>query len=263
MGANKQPSWEGLEFKSPRFQATNLLEGSIFRGFLRTLHKTVSMRVCNTPAARAAKPSAPSQISVKNISSDASADKQLPSSPVDPTRCVPFIPTTTVSPSEITAFALTLLIMLVGWAGALLPGLPGTPLIALAALGHRWILGDNGAATWVLITLIVVAVFSAALDFAAASYGAQRLGATWRGMVGAAIGGLLGLWWPPLGWIAGPLLGAILGEWIGGRPWSEAGSAGVGAALGLIAGTAVKVASASGMILLWAVHVLWKALNAA
>ncbi len=168
-----------------------------------------------------------------------------------------------MSPSEITAFALTLLIMLVGWAGALLPGLPGTPLIALAALGHRWILGDNGAATWVLLTLIVVAVFSAALDFAAASYGAQRLGATWRGMMGAAIGGLLGLLWPPLGWIAGPLLGAILGEWIGGRPWSEAGSAGVGAALGLIAGTAVKVASASGMILLWAVHVLWKAINAA
>jgi len=168
-----------------------------------------------------------------------------------------------VSPSEITTFALTLLIMLVGLAGALLPGLPGTPLIALAALGHRWILGDHGAATWVLLTLIVVAVFSAVLDFAAASYGAQRLGATGRGMVGAAIGGLLGLWWPPLGWIAGPLLGAILGEWIGGRPWSEAGSAGVGAALGLIAGTAVKVASASGMILLWAVHVLWKAINAA
>lgn len=189
--------------------------------------------------------------------------KKLPSSFPDPTLCVPFIPTTTVSPSEITTFALTLLIMLVGLAGALLPGLPGTPLIALAALGHRWILGDHGAATWVLLTLIVVAVFSAVLDFAAASYGAQRLGATWRGMVGAAIGGLLGLWWPPLGWIAGPLLGAILGEWSGGRPWSEAGSAGVGAALGLIAGTAVKVASASGMILLWVVHVLWKALNAA
>ena len=66
-----------------------------------------------------------------------------------------------------------------------------------------------------------------------------------------------------MGWIAGPLLGAILGEWIGGRPWSEAGSAGVGAALGLIAGTAVKVASASGMILFWGVHVLWKAINAA
>ena len=160
-----------------------------------------------------------------------------------------------MSPFEITAFALTLLIMLVGLAGALLPGLPGTPLIALAALGHRWFLGDHGAATWVLVTLVIVAVLSAALDFAAASYGAKRLGATWRGMVG--------LWWPPLGWIAGPLLGAILGEWIGGRPWKEAGSAGIGAALGLIAGTAVKVASASGMIVLWAVHVLWKVLKAA
>jgi hypothetical protein len=203
------------------------------------------------------------RISVKKIFNGALVDKKTPCRSANPPLWKQFIPTTTMSPFEITVFALTLLIMLVGLAGALLPGIPGTPLIALAALGHRWFLGDRGAGTWVLVTLVIVAVLSAALDFAAASYGAKRLGATWRGMVGAAIGGLLGLWWPPLGWIVGPLLGAILGEWIGGRPWRDAGSAGIGAALGLIAGTAVKVASASGMIVLWAVHVLWKTLNAA
>jgi hypothetical protein len=166
-------------------------------------------------------------------------------------------------PTEIAAFILTLLIMFVGLAGAILPGLPGTPLIAIAALGHRWVMGDRGAAAWVLITLVVMATLSAALDFAAASYGAKRLGATWRGIVGAIAGGLLGLWWPPMGWIVGPLLGAILGEWAGGRPWSEARRAGIGATLGLIAGTIVKVASAAGMIGLWATHILWNGLKAA
>lgn len=165
-----------------------------------------------------------------------------------------------VSPIEITAFALTFLIMLLGLAGAILPGLPGTPLIALAALGHRAFLGERGASTWVLVTLVIVAVLSAAMDFAAATCGAKRLGATWRGMTEAAIGGLLGLWWPPVGWVAGPLLGAIAGEWLGGRPWSQARNAGIGAALGLVAGTAVKTVSALGMIGLWAFHVVWKAL---
>ncbi|MFM7553867.1 MAG: DUF456 domain-containing protein [Verrucomicrobiota bacterium] len=164
---------------------------------------------------------------------------------------------------EITAFALTLLVMLIGFAGAILPGLPGTPLIALAALAHRGFLGARGASVWVLVTLVVVAAISSALDFSAATYGAKRLGATWRGMVGALVGGLLGLWWPPIGWIAGPLLGAIAGEWLGGRPWNEAGNAGLGAALGLMAGTAVKVAGAGAMICLWVVHILWKSFNAA
>lgn len=164
---------------------------------------------------------------------------------------------------EITAFALTLLVMLIGFAGAVLPGLPGTPLIAIAALAHRGFLGDRGASTWVLVTLVVVAALSATLDFVATTYGAKRLGATWRGMAGALIGSLLGLGWPPFGWILGPWIGAILGEWIGGRPWREAGTAGLGAALGLLAGTAVKVASAGSMIVLWSFHVLWKAFSAA
>jgi uncharacterized protein YqgC (DUF456 family) len=172
-------------------------------------------------------------------------------------------PVDPVNPIEITAFALTLLIMLIGLAGAILPGLPGTPLIALAALGHRAFLGERGASTWVLVTLVIVALLSAALDFAAATFGAKRLGATWRGMTGAALGGLLGLWWPPVGWVAGPLLGAIAGEWLGGRPWGQARNAGIGAALGLIAGTAVKGLSAFGMIGLWTFHVVWKALNGA
>ncbi len=168
-----------------------------------------------------------------------------------------------MSPLEILLFIVTLLVMVIGFCGALLPGLPGTPLIAVAALVHRWILGDRGASNGVLLILVLVAAVSAALDFAAAGYGAKRLGASWRGVVGAAIGGLLGLAWPPLGWILGPLLGAIAGEWIGGRPWTEARIAGLGAALGLLAGTAVKVAAAGAMIAVWTGHLLWRAFNAA
>ncbi|MFM8880556.1 MAG: hypothetical protein ACKOKG_15700, partial [Verrucomicrobiota bacterium] len=46
-----------------------------------------------------------------------------------------------MSPLEILLFTLTLLVMVIGFAGAVLPGLPGTPLIAVAALVHRWVLG--------------------------------------------------------------------------------------------------------------------------
>jgi uncharacterized protein len=168
-----------------------------------------------------------------------------------------------MTPLEITGFVIALLVMLVGIAGAVLPGLPGTPLIFIAALVHRLVIGPAGASVWVLVTLGVVAAVSLGLDFLATTYGAKRLGATWRGMVGAGVGGILGLFFMPVGLLLGPLVGACLGELLGGREWRDAGKAGLGAALGLIAGTAGKLGCAVAMIGLWVANVLHHALKTA
>jgi uncharacterized protein YqgC (DUF456 family) len=97
---------------------------------------------------------------------------------------------------------------------------------------------------------------SVALDFAASSLGAKRLGATWRGVLGAAVGGLLGLLWIPFGLVLGPLLGAMALEMLGGRAWREAGKAGAGAVLGVMAGAVGKIGCGLGMIGLFIVHML-------
>jgi uncharacterized protein YqgC (DUF456 family) len=164
--------------------------------------------------------------------------------------------------TEILGLVLTLLVMLIGLAGAVLPVLPGTPLVFAAALGHKLHFGELGASWLVIILLGLLAAFSLLVDFLATTFGAKKLGATWRGMVGAGIGAVLGIFWPLLGLLLFPLLGATLAEMIGGREWREAGKAGIGAALGVVAGTLGKVACCLGMIGLFVLNVLWTRMGA-
>lgn len=103
--------------------------------------------------------------------------------------------------TEITGFVLALLVMLLGLIGAVVPALPGTPLIFLAALGHKLWLGDRSVSWWIVGLLGLVTVLTLAIDALATAYGARKMGATWRGMVGAALGTMLGLLWLPFGLI--------------------------------------------------------------
>lgn len=164
--------------------------------------------------------------------------------------------------SEITGMIVVGLIMLLGLAGAVLPGLPGTPLIFLGALGHKLWFHDHSVSWWIIGLLGLVTVLTLLMDFLATAYGAKKLGATWRGAVGATIGGVLGLLWLPFGLILGPFLGAMLLEMLTGKEWKSAGKAGVGATLGFLAGTVGKGAAALGMIGLWTLLMFWQTWHA-
>lgn len=162
-----------------------------------------------------------------------------------------------VTVAEIIGLVLALLIMGVGVVGCVLPGLPGTPLVLAAAVAHKLIFGEASASWWILGILTLLTGLSLVLDYVASIYGAKRLGATWRGAVGAMLGAVAGLFFLPVGILVGPFLGATLLELSGRRPWKEASKAGVGATLGLLVGAAGKVAASIAMILFFAVNVLW------
>ena len=141
-----------------------------------------------------------------------------------------------MSADQIVGFVLALIVMLIGVAGAALPALPGSPLVFLAALGHKLWFGDRGGHWWVIAVLAIFMVVSMGLDFLATTLGAKKLGATWRGMIGAMIGAIVGIFFSPIGLLVGTVLGATVCEVLGGREWRDAGKAGVGAALGLLLG---------------------------
>ncbi len=162
---------------------------------------------------------------------------------------------------EILWFAATLLLMAIGIVGCVFPAIPGTPLIFAAAVAHRLAVGESGAQTWVLVTLGILAALALAADFVASLYGAKTLGATRLGMIGAAIGGLVGLFLGPLGILLGPFVGAFTLEFAGGRAWHESAKAGAGATIGLLVGAVGKVACSVSMILLFAANVLWRAFS--
>jgi uncharacterized protein YqgC (DUF456 family) len=159
---------------------------------------------------------------------------------------------------QIVGLVLTLLVMGVGLVGCVMPVLPGPPLILAAAVGHRLWFGEHSVRGWVLGVLAALAVAALALDYLATLVGARKLGATWRGMVGAGLGVVWGVFTGPLGLVAGPLLGATLGEWLGGRELRTASRAGLGAVLGVLAGAAGKFACALAMIGLFVANLAWR-----
>ncbi|MEG1832837.1 MAG: DUF456 family protein [Burkholderiaceae bacterium] len=139
-------------------------------------------------------------------------------------------------------------LMVVGVAGTVLPALPGMPLIFAGA----WIaaaIGDYvhiGATT--LVVLGVLAAVGMAVDWVASAMGAQRAGATRAGLIGAAIGTVLGVFTGLWGLVFMPLVGAAIGEFIGHQDLLRAGKVGIATWLGMLAGAVIKIAIAFTML---------------
>lgn len=161
-----------------------------------------------------------------------------------------------MSLEQILGLVLAVLVMLVGLVGSVLPGLPGTPLVLLAAVGHRLWFGEHGPGNLVLAALLLLTVLSLAFDSLATLLGAKKMGATWRGVAGAMLGVLVGLFFGPLGILVGPFVGAVLLELAGGRALAEAARAGAGATIGFLLGTAGKAACCGAMIGLFVLNVV-------
>ncbi len=162
---------------------------------------------------------------------------------------------------EIIGFVLALFVMLVGTAGSVLPVLPGTPLVLGAAVLHRLVFGPAGASWIVLGVLTVLTLFSVLLDYVATAYGAKKLGATWRGVVGAILGAMAGVFFSLPGIVLGPFLGAMGLEMLGGKAWKPAAKAGAGAVLGLFLGGVSKLAICGTMMALFAINLLQRSLH--
>ena len=153
-----------------------------------------------------------------------------------------------------TGYAIVLLIMFIGVMGNLIPGIPGTPLILAGAVGHQlYFAGQGGVGWWWVAALAALGLVALGLDYLATLIGAKKLGATWKGMVGAVLGVIVGVFvFPPVGLIVGPFVGAMGFEWVFGREARESAKAGVGAVLGLALGVLGKLICSVVMFALFA-----------
>jgi hypothetical protein len=159
---------------------------------------------------------------------------------------------------EILGLTLTLLVMMVGFVGSVVPFLPGPPLVLIAALGHRLWFGEHSASVAVLLYLAALTAAALLLDHFASVYGAKHFGATWRGLLGAFVGGVIGIFFNIPGIIIGPFIGAMLFELMGGYKFDKASRAGLGATLGVFAGILGKCVLSVIMIGMFTVSVIWR-----
>jgi uncharacterized protein len=138
--------------------------------------------------------------------------------------------------------------IVLGVAGTVLPMLPGAILvfggIALAA----WIDDFARIPVWLLLLLAVLTAMAWAVDYLAAAAGAKRAGASKLAIIGAGAGTIAGIFSGLWGLLFMPLAGAAIGEYVARRDAWRAGKVGVATWIGLLLGTAAKVALVFAMV---------------
>ncbi len=134
-------------------------------------------------------------------------------------------------------------LIVIGLLGCILPIIPGPPLsfVGLIML-HLTEKGDFS--TNFLLIMGFLAVFVTVLDYIVPIWGTKRFGGSKAGVWGSTIGLIVGLFFfPPIGIILGPLIGAIVGESMQGSEFKDSLRAGMGSLLGFLLGTGVKLIS--------------------
>jgi len=163
-----------------------------------------------------------------------------------------------VDPTLIAIHALVACLLLAGLAGSILPFLPGTPLIFLGALVHALATDFSPISAGRLLVLAGLTVLTYLLEYAAGALGARTFGGSLWAVLGALLGGVIGLFFGPPGLVIGPLLGAVAGELIKSGELRHSLKAGIGALAGLVFGLLARLALAVtmvGLVLWW----LWAA----
>jgi uncharacterized protein YqgC (DUF456 family) len=133
-------------------------------------------------------------------------------------------------------------LVLAGLAGAVLPALPGVPLVFGGLVVAAWADDFQRVGWGVLALLGALTVASLAIDIAATALGAKRVGATRLAIAGAALGTLCGLFFGIPGLLLGPFAGAVAGEMLSHGEWRKATQAGMATWIGLLFGTLAKLA---------------------
>jgi len=140
---------------------------------------------------------------------------------------------------NVLALVVFVLFLLVGLVGVVVPVLPGVPVAAVGAVLAAWMIGFHRFGWTPLLSILGLAVLAQLIDLAGNWLGARVYGA---GRAGGVLGSLAGLlFFPPFGFLIGALVGAALFELAAGRPLEEALRAGVGAFVGALGGTVVKL----------------------
>jgi uncharacterized protein len=142
---------------------------------------------------------------------------------------------------DIALYVLAALLIVGGMAGAVLPTLPGIPMIfggiwLAAAVDHYRHLG-----MWWLLIIGLLGSVGVIVDFIAGALGARRVGASRLALWGASLGTLIGVFFGVPGLVFGPFVGALLGELVSGNSVLRSAHVGVGTWLGLLFGTLLKL----------------------
>jgi len=152
---------------------------------------------------------------------------------------------------------IALLLFILGLAGAVLPILPGAPLVWLGMLVYGLFTGFAKLTAGFYVWQGVAVAVTLLIDYAATAYGTRRYGGSSAAIYGSLAGLLIGPFiLGPIGFVIGPFAGALTGELVTGKRLQGAFRAAFGTLIGMIGGTVLKVAVEVIMIVWFFVVVL-------
>lgn len=154
---------------------------------------------------------------------------------------------------EILIIILAITAGIIGIAGSILPGLPGTP-VSWVGLLLLYIWGPEDMALKTLIVWGIVVVLVSVVDYVVPMYFTKLTGGSKYAERGALVGLVAGIILTPIGMILGSFLGAFFFELYYTRKGSsQALKAAIGSFLGFITGTGLKTIVA--VLILWKIFV--------
>jgi uncharacterized protein len=157
---------------------------------------------------------------------------------------------------DASIFGLTLIVMLIGLVGLVVPLFPGVVVIWLGALGYGLLtsFGIVGTIFFILITLLMLA--GVTVDNVLMGVGARRGGASWWSIILALVAGIAGtLLAPPIGGLIAAPLTVFLVEYLRVGDWSKVFIAVRGLATGWGLSILVRIGIGLAMVFSWGLWV--------
>jgi len=157
---------------------------------------------------------------------------------------------------EIILVILAFILLIAGILGSVLPILPGPPLSYIGLLILNW----SGHGTFSPLFLWVwagIVITVTVMDYVLPAIMARKFGGSRAASIGSILGLIIGIFiFPPWGMLAGPFLGALIGELIHNKKdGTKALKVALGAFLAFIVGSGAKLITAS-LMLFFAIRAL-------
>lgn len=154
---------------------------------------------------------------------------------------------------DIVLYVVAGLLVLAGLAGAILPIIPGPPMIFGGLWLATWVDGYQHVSGWTIGVVAILGIIAMALDYVAGAFGAKRVGASKMAVWGALIGTVIGMFFGIAGIILGPFVGALVGELLNGKSVLRSTNVGIGTWIGMLVGMMAKLMLSFMMVGAWAV----------
>tara|TARA_Y100001968_G_scaffold328349_1_gene375330 strand:+ start:1448 stop:1933 length:486 start_codon:yes stop_codon:yes gene_type:complete len=154
--------------------------------------------------------------------------------------------------AEILILLIVFCFLVLGFLGAILPIIPGPLMSYFGVLGLHFFTDINFSHYEILVYgVMTLLVFMS--DYLLQFLGVKKLGGQKNALLGTVLGVFIGFFFAPIGLILGPFIGAFLGSLIDNKEKNQAFRIALGALLGFLFGTFLK--------LIYSIYIIYIVIN--